>query len=329
MPLPFADVVRSTEWWAEAEDWVSQQVAAAGWTVTGEITQPRVRPWSTQLLVPTNRKPLWFKANCASLAFEPALHATLSRLEPAEVDEPFAVDDERGWMLTRDRGRTLGDSHEPTLDDWKAVVTLAARMQRRLADHKTQLLDAGLPDCSPESVPERYDVMIDRLRALPEDHPSHLPHEAAKRLRDGRDVVERAVTQLLDGPMPTSLQHGDLHPGNVFVVEEGLRIFDFSDAQWAHPLEMLAVPWGWLHKRSSLPWQPVFDAYASAWADVIAPDATTELLSAAMVTHPVNRSFTWWSAIATATTAELEEWGDSPRYFLEQTLEPFAPAVGP
>jgi Phosphotransferase enzyme family len=225
MPVPFADVVTSAAWRAEAEDWIKEQLASAGSRMTGEITQPRVRPWSTQLSVPTDVGILWFKANCPDLAFEPALHATLSTLEPDEVDEPFAVDRGRGWMLTRDRGRTLLDSHEPTLADWQAVVTVAARMQRRLAKHQTELLDTGLPYCSPASVPERYDVMIERLSALPEDHPSHLPEEAAIRLRDGRDEVSRAVELLSDGRMPSSFQHGDLHPGNVFVVDGGLRVF--------------------------------------------------------------------------------------------------------
>ena len=77
------------------------------------------------------------------MAFEPAVHRTLARLDPGEVDEPVAVDAERGWMLTRDRGTTLGDSHEATLDDWRAVVALAARLQRRVADHGPDLLAAG------------------------------------------------------------------------------------------------------------------------------------------------------------------------------------------
>jgi hypothetical protein len=42
-----------------------------------------------------------------------------------------------------------------------------------------------------------------------------------------------------------------------------------------------------------------------------------------MVTHVVNRALTWWGAVADATAEELAEWGDSPKYFLELTLEPF------
>lgn len=323
--MAFSEVVSSPPWRAEAEGWVRAQVAEAGGRVVGEITQPRVRPWSTQLVVPTDSGRLWFKANCAPLAFEPGVHRTLARLDPGEVDDPVAVDTDRGWMLTRDRGTTLGDSHEATLDDWRAVVALAARLQRRLADHGPDLLGAGLPDCSPHTVPARFAELTDGLAALPAEHPSHLDEAAARRLYSAGGLVDDAVGTLLAGPLPVaSFQHGDLHPGNVFAVEGRLRLFDFGDAQWAYPLGTLAVPWRWVDQLSTVPWPAVLEAYASVWADVLSPAELDRLLPAAMVTHVVNRALTWWGAVADATTAELAEWGDSPKYFLELVFDDFA-----
>jgi hypothetical protein len=323
--MAFSDVVSSPAWRREAEGWVRAQVAESGGRVVGDITQPRVRPWSTQLVVPTGAGLLWFKANCPALAFEPAVHRTLARLDPGEVDEPVAVDAERGWLLTRDRGTTLGDSHEATLDDWRAVVALAARLQRRLADHGPDLLAAGLPDCSPHTVPARFVELTDALAELPREHPSHLDEAGARRLRSAGGLVDDAVGTLLDGSMPlASFQHGDLHPGNVFAVEGRLRLFDFGDAQWAHPLATLAVPWGWIDRRSTVPWPAVLEAYAAEWVDDVSPAELERLLPAAMVTHVVNRALTWWGALADATPAELAEWGDSPRYFLELVVEDFA-----
>lgn len=324
MVVPFSEVVTSPTWRSDAEEWIRDRVVAAGRTVTGEITQPRVRPWSTQLIVPTDAGLLWFKANCPALAFEPALHATLARLEPDEVDEPFAVDAERGWIVTRDRGSTLADSRESTLADWHALLRTAARMQRRLVDHTADIRRSGIPDCSPHTVVSRYDTMTERLAALPSDHPSHLSADVVDRLRAGRELVVDAVAVLLDSRLPVSLQHGDLHPSNVFVVDDGLRLFDFGDAQWAHALEILAVPWGWISQRTSLAWPEVVAAYASVWADVVSADEIERELSSAMVTQVVNRSSTWWGAVASATAEELVEWGDSPRYFLELVLEDFS-----
>jgi len=321
---PFSEVVSSAAWRSKAERWIRERVSDAGATVVGEIIQPRVRPWSTQLVVPTDAGRLWFKANCPALAFEPALHATLARLERDEVDEPFAVDAERGWIVTHDRGSTLAESRESTLADWEALLRTAARMQRRLADHSADMRFTGIPDCSPHTVVSRYDVMTDRLAALPSNHPSHLSTDEAGRLRAGREVVVDAVAVLLDSRLPVSLQHGDLHPSNVFVVDDGLRLFDFGDAQLAHALEILAVPWGWITQRTSLAWLEVVAAYASVWADVASAAEIERELPSAMVTQVVNRSSTWWGSLAEATDAELVEWGDGPKYFLEMVFDDFS-----
>ena len=115
-------------------------MAEANLTRTGPLEQPRVRPWSTQLDVPTDAGTVWLKVNCAAQAFEPALHPP--RLTaPDEVDEPLAFDGERGWMLTRDREATLGESHASTADDWRRVV----RRRRRCnaADHGAPVIGAG------------------------------------------------------------------------------------------------------------------------------------------------------------------------------------------
>jgi hypothetical protein len=196
----FSETVASPAWRAEAEGWVREQVAAAGATVVGDIDQPRIRPWSSQLVVPTDRGRLWFKANCRAMAFEPALHVALARLDPGEVDAPFAVETHRGWVLTRDRGITLGDSHEATLGDWQNIVTVAAGMQRRLADHGSTLLAAGLPDCSTHTVPQRFAELVEAVAALPPEHPSHLDDAAADRLRGAHGLVDDAVAALLAGP---------------------------------------------------------------------------------------------------------------------------------
>ena len=92
MDAVFSQSVATDAWRGEATRWIRGELAAVGRQVTGEVEQRRIRPWSTQLVVPTDRGTVWFKANCPALAFEPAVHR-LSSLEPDEVDEPLAVDE--------------------------------------------------------------------------------------------------------------------------------------------------------------------------------------------------------------------------------------------
>src|SRR5580765_214807 len=206
----FSRTVATDAWRAEATQWIGHELAGVGRRRTGDVVQRRIRPWSTQLVVPSDGGTVWFKANCPSSAYEPGVHLALAQLEPGEVEAPLAIDADRGWMLTADRGTTLADSHDASLAEWQSVVALAARVQRQVADHADALLGAGLPDCSPATVAARYAWLVDQLAQLPTDHPSHLPADEADTLRAKADLVDEAVADLLAAPLPASLQHGDL-----------------------------------------------------------------------------------------------------------------------
>lgn len=320
---PFSTRVTTPEWRAEAELWIGERLTDAELTVTGPIEQRRVRPWSTQLVVPTDGGTVWFKANCAAQAFEPRLQALLARLAPDQVDDPLAVDGPRAWMLTRDRGATLRERRAPTLRDWQRVVREVAGLQRLVAEHEPDVVAAGVPDCSPESVSGRFQRMLSLLRDRPGGDPAHLPGDVVERLEAVRPIVVAAARALADGPLPVTLQHGDLHPGNVFEVDGGLRIFDFGDAQWAHPLESLCIPWAFTRDDPSLPWPELLAAYHEPWGDLLTIDELAELLRAAVLTQPVNRSVNWWEALTEATEEEWGEWGEAPARHLANVLEPW------
>ncbi|MEV7398023.1 phosphotransferase [Aeromicrobium sp. NPDC092404] len=320
MVRPFSERVADAEWRREAETWIGGQLDRHGDTMTGPIEQPRVRPWSTQLTVPTTAGSLWFKANCAALAFEPRLHDELAALAPGSVDVPYATQPDRGWLLTRDRGSTLGDSHEPTIEDWRRVLGEAATLQRITATEADRLLATGMPDCSPPTVVDRFDRLVEVLAALPEHDPSHLDADLAARLRARRPAVVDAAQELEASSLPTTWQHGDLHPWNVFAVGRGsLRVFDFGDAQWAHATELLSVPYGWIAQRTVLPWGEVLEAYCDVWG--VTPADLEPQWVASGLTQPVNRAMTWWGCLAEASAAELAEWGEAPLHHLSRVLD--------
>ncbi len=99
-----------------------------------------------------------------------------------------------------------------------------------------------------------------------------------------------------------------------------MRLFDFGDSQWAHALESLVVPFGWITSLTQIAWDPILASYAAAWdldVSVIAADWW-----AVQVTHAVNRSITWWGCLADATADEWAgEWGDAPVTHLSRVLD--------
>jgi hypothetical protein len=325
MAEPFSAQVTSAAWRADVEGWVHDRVEEQGRRITGPLDQRRVRAWSTQLVVPTDAGRLWFKANCPSMAFEPALQELLATVVPDDVDRPFAIDADRGWMMTTDRGRTLGESHEPTLDDWCALVVSTAHLQRAVAGHRDDVLATGVPDCSPSTVPERLDRLVALLADLPPEHASHVDDDLAARLLAIRPRLTEVCEQIAASPMPVTAQHGDLHPGNVFATGEpgarSLRVFDFGDLQWAPAVEVLSVPHGVILDEGRLPWAPVRDAYVAEWSDVVDARSVHVLFEATAFTRPINRAQTWWDALAGADDEEWAEWGMAPLHHLRRVLE--------
>jgi hypothetical protein len=321
MSRPFSELVAAEPWRREAEAWIAHRLAEQGHRLDGEITQPRIRPWSTQLVVPTDAGPLWFKANCPGNAFEARVQQVLADLLPGDVEAPWAIEAERGWMLTKDHGPSLGEQHEPAIDDWQDVVSQTARVQRALVDHKATLVAAGLPDYSPPTVPERFDWLVERLSGLAAEHPSHVSAELAAQLDRARSVVVDAARRLEESPIPSTFQHGDAHPNNVFLDGDRLRLFDFGDAQWAFAFEAMCVPHGWITEKNLVPWGPVRDAYREHWADLVTQREYEALWHAATITHSVNRSATWWRGVQGASVDEWEMWGNGPRIHLVDVLE--------
>jgi len=321
MSRPFSELVADQAWRREAEAWVAEQLAREGRRITGPVEQPRVRPWSTQLIVPTDTGPVWFKANCPANAFEAQLQRVLAELVPNDVDPPLAIDPARGWMLTEDHGPSLGDDREVTEADWVAVATETARVQRALVDQKASLLAAGLPDYAPPSVPDRFDRLIERLSDLPPDRPSHVTADLARKLDQVRPVVAEASEQLERSPIPSTFQHGDIHPRNMWATGDRLRLFDFGDAQWAFALEAMCVPYGWIADQGVVSWTRVRDAYREHWTDLVDHREYEALWHAATITHSVNRSATWWRAVQGATAEEWATWGHGPRLHLLDLLE--------
>lgn len=318
MDQAFSRRVTSRDWLDDAHAWIHERAEEAGHVLAGPVEQRRVRPWSTQLVAPTTRGRLWFKANCTSMAFEPALHALLADVAPDQVATPLAVAPDRGWMLTADRGPTLGDSREPTLADWRGVLIATARLQRRLADRRVEVLATGVPDCAPATVPARFDALVERLAGLTADHPSHLDAATVHALAARRDALVEAADLLDASAVPATLQHGDVHPWNAFV---DLRVFDFGDVQWGHALEVLSVPYGWITAQGEPDWDDVHATYAEMWSDTADPRTLRALFAATAFTQPVNRALTWWDCLAEATPEETAEWGEAPRHHLVRVLE--------
>jgi Phosphotransferase enzyme family len=264
---------------AEARAWIESEV-----TVTGAIEQVHVRPWSTVLRAPTDRGDVFFKASLAGLAHDVVVTSTLARLRPDLVLAPIAVNLDRGWMLLPDGGERLREliEREPHPRPWFVILPEYADLQLASAGELDCMIEQGLPDLRLERMPE----LVERLAAeLGEPAP---PNGTAQ-----------LCAELAAVGIPETIQHDDLHDGNVFVVDGGYRIFDWGDSVAEHPLLSLVVaPRGVAYRFELGEHDPDIERLRDAYLDRFAAYGTlAELRDAASLAEPLGmlgRAWSWW-----------------------------------
>jgi hypothetical protein len=178
---------------------------------------------------------VYFKAVGHGYEFEPALTASLAKLRPDRVPEVIAVDEERGWLLLRDGGPRLRElvTAAADLGHWERALPLYAELQIAATPLARDLLRLGVPD-------ERLDVLPARLRELLDD-PDALPPELRARAAAAVPELESLCAELASYGVAETIQHDDLHDGQVFFADGRYRFFDWGDACVSHPFHSLTV----------------------------------------------------------------------------------------
>jgi hypothetical protein len=249
------------EWIADATSWMDSALAAAGLRRTGPVTQPHLRGWGTVLTAPTGQGPVWLKAPAPRTAFEVPLYELLGRLVPDRVLTPIAVDLDRDWLLLPDGGPTLHDLSGGDAE-LAEILPRYGELQRDLAGQVETLLASGLADMRAHAMPARFEEALEvaRRRAAGEDDRAAIEAVAAM-----RPEFTEWCRRLAASPVPSSLDHNDLHPANVLA--DGTRFYDWGDAVVAHPFASMLVTLNFVEDVPRLR-----DAYLEAFTD-LAPRA--------------------------------------------------------
>jgi len=168
---------------------------------------------------------VWFKAARAAFAHEARVLAVLQPLAPELLPEVIASTDD-GWLLLADAGERARE--HPI--DWRAMLHDYGMLQRASAAHVETLLATGAYD-------NRAARVVERARALMR----YLPPELSAELEERLPSVAVRMERLAASRLPITIDHGDLHDGNVFSSEGRMRIIDWGDSAVAHPFFTLSV----------------------------------------------------------------------------------------
>ena len=194
--------------------------------ITGPVEQPHVRPWSTALRIPTDGGTAWLKATGLGHAYEGPLLLAFRDLGVRRVVLPLAVEPARGWILFDDAGPTLRaarpDGHgDHDLAAWERILPEYAELQRSVETPAAiaSMLAAGTPDGRPDRLPPELERLLgdDRIweRVLADERADADRARAALAARLP-EIGELAARVAASG-VPPSIQHDDLHGGNIVV----------------------------------------------------------------------------------------------------------------
>jgi len=216
-------------WLEEAHAWIRERLRERGLRLTDAIEQPHVRQWSTVLRVPTSSGTMWFKANAPVLAYEAAVVDVLARTRPDLVPELVAAELDRGWMLMGDGGERLREivERERDLGRWLDVLPLYAELQLDLACSADELVALGAPDRRLAVLPGQYEKLVDELGGL--------SIGGRDRFRALAPEVAELCRRLEAVKIPETIQHDDLHDGQVFVRGGRYLFLDWGDSVVSHP----------------------------------------------------------------------------------------------
>jgi hypothetical protein len=297
-------------WRSEVERWIDAALKASGQQRSGPSGEPPRRPWSAVIRVPLEGGDAYFKAVPASLRHEAGLTARLAEWFPDIVVPVLAVDEDRGWLLMPDAGEEMRDALTPVelAGAWPDVLRRYARLQAACAGRIDDLLALGVPDRRLRHV----DALLDEALAFAEqgtrgaDEPPTV--DEWRRLNAALPSVKACAKRLAALGLPETIQHDDLHPGNVLWGERGSLLFDWGTAVVTHPFISLRMLIARLDDRflstmegTPAETRPALAAYLEPWTAFAPMDSLLRAYEDSVVLGLVLRFLMWETVLAAAT----------------------------
>jgi hypothetical protein len=301
-------------WEDEVQTWLAERGEAGALGKMKAMTTLKERPWSVVRRVRFETGDFIFKACGAAGSHEPALLLFLGKQKTLPVPSVEAVDLQRGWLLLRDAGMPLREVRRGVeeVQAFGALLPHYAQMQISSLPSVPQLLKMGLPDR--------------RLQRLPDLLPPLLSVEAAVVGRDAQawQVLRAEARKLLPqlqaicrelgaSEFSATLDHGDLHQGNVFVHGSEMRLGDWGDACITHPFPSLMVTLetvlGNVRQEEREAWAAYLrDAYLEPWQAMHPQEALQRDFERAMWLAHLLRALNFAHMFLGADEKTLNQW---------------------
>jgi hypothetical protein len=261
-------------WSDEVETWVRAELGARGIALTSSPELVTTRFVGRVLRLETSAGRMYFKAASHVFCREVVIAVEVAAWQAAHVPRLVAADVTRRWMVTRDvSGPTLAEVD--AVEAWEEVVRACARLQKESIQGLAEGSLSSLYDWRPETVAGGLEGLMEELEWLQEGYDDPLSPDEAAALRAGMPRLREMCLEVARGGVPATLEHHDLHPGNVRI-SGGTPVFlDWAWSSVTHPFLSLCslVPEGVLPAGVRPARERLVRAYFEEWKEYGSPDA--------------------------------------------------------
>ncbi len=261
-------------------------------------------PWSTVFRAPTSRGVVYLKCCGPSQAHEPKLTALLRRVAPRDVATLIARHPRRDWMLLEDGGRKIREvvRGRDLLREWEGILPRYAAIQIALLGRGRELSATGTPDHRLERLASGVAAILEDTTVTRRPGYDQLSASDRHRIRATLPVIEARCAELAGLGIRPTIQHDDLHDGNVLRKGSRTVVFDWGDACISHPfLSLTVVLRAAAHRTGFARRDPriarIRDAYLEPFTR-FAP--VSELRRAALIAERlgmISRALTWYRVV--------------------------------
>jgi hypothetical protein len=308
------------DWLEAAAEWTRAQLLSCGIEPLGPLTLERTRPWAAVARIETSDGRLWFKEPAPLLGFEPALTALVAGRRPDDAPEIVAW--EGTWLLTRHAGphlRALLETGAIAAPLWEVLLQRYAELQIAHTGDVDDLMALGVPDRRPHTLLADFPLLVQEVRGL-----EAVPVERS-RLVTLEPALERTVAAL-EGPVPMTLIHEEVHEGNVFVLDGCARFLDWAEGAVAHPFAGVTntlrdIAYRCRFEADSAELLRLRDVYLEPWTQ-FAPLAELRLaFTHGYILGMLCRAATWERFLATASQDVRDEYDRNAAIWLDLLRE--------
>lgn len=252
---------------------------------------------------------------------EAKLSEALAARFPELLPKVTAVHPTEPWFIMEEiAGKPLRE--EPNEAQYKTALQAYARLQQQMSRDVDVMVQMGIPDRRPS-------ILKDEIRR-------YLPEMCA-----GLDSAKRAAVlalqeelsmmcEELESGIPMSVDHGDLHGGNIFWQSktETPCILDWGDATVTHPFFSVRVFWNALFdllpEEEDRLWMQKIEVmravYLQEWRDIAPQEVLERHLTIAEELGCVYRAISW-HVYVTKNRRNQKDSSDKPAQWLSLLLE--------